>query len=842
MFRDEFSSLLEQITLTNEKLLIVGDFNLSIRDKPDDTAQQFLDSTEVFGLSQLVTSATHEGGSILDLVFTRPSDVLVRDTSVLGFFSDHRPVLVSLSCRSPRFPSATISFRRLRGIDSGAFVHDIERLNLITDPSDALDCLVAQYNDGLRSLIDKHAPVVTKNVVLRPSAPWITEATRLTKRAKRRAERTWLKRRLTVHLELYRDKRRQHNYLLASERTSYVSAKVADCRGDSRKLFSLVNSLMGTQTTRAAPNTVSDAAAAAAELANFFETKVSRIRFGLDTAADDAGLPPIQPHTPSAVADPSIRLADFRQLNTDDVRELISSSPNKSCCLDPIPTVLLKRFIDFLVSPITAILNLSLSSGTFPSALKHASISPLLKKPNLDPDDPNSYRPVSNLPFLSKLIERAIFIQLSDHLSRHDLLPDRQSAYRQNYSTETALLSLRDDLLRAADDGNGTAIVLLDLSAAFDTIDHDVLLDRLNGHCGLTGPALSWFTSYLRGRTQVVKIGSVSSHTINIRFGVPQGSVLGGTLFTIYICQLPSVTATDGVIIDGFSDDTQARIRLPLAKNPSPSSQPTTSISLLSKWCLNCERFYLENRVKLNIDKTVFFLAAPKNKLNLLPVTPLTVGSLEISPATKCRNLGVLFDAGLTMECQVKSAAKSAFYHLRIIARIRRFLDLSATKTLVHAFVMSRLDYCNSLYTGLPDTTIICLQRVQNAAARLILRRHKRDVATPLLKELQWLPVRLRINFKATTLAFRCRLSPPLAPVYLSSLLSAHTPARSLRSSGTTSLLVPRARLSTYGERSFSFLGPTLLNSLPPTITSSTTLSSFKSKLKIHLLRTAFSQ
>ena len=153
--------------------------------------------------------------------------------------------------------------------------------------------------------------------------------------------------------------------------------------------------------------------------------------------------------------------------------------------------MLLKRFIDFLVSPITAILNLSLSSVTFPSALKHASISPLLKKPNLDPDDPNSYRPVSNLPFLSKLIERAIFIQLSDHLSRHDLLPDRQSAYRQNYSTETALLSLRDDLLRAADDGNGTAIVLLDLSAAFDTIDHDVLLDRLNGHCGLTGPALS---------------------------------------------------------------------------------------------------------------------------------------------------------------------------------------------------------------------------------------------------------------------------------------------------------------------------------------------------------------
>jgi hypothetical protein len=191
-----------------------------------------------------------------------------------------------------------------------------------------------------------------------------------------------------------------------------------------------------------------------------------------------------------------------------------------------------------------------------------------------------------------------------------------------------------------AADGNGTTIVLLDLSAAFDTIDHEVLLDRLNGYCGLTGPALSWFTFYLRCQTQVVKIGSVSSQTIDIRFGVPQGSVLVGTLlFAIYICQLPSVTGTDGVIIDGFFLTTlKPELDYLLLKIPLlPPSPPP--LSLLSKWCLNCERFYLENRVKLNIDKTVYFLAAPKNKLHLLPDTPLTVGSLEISPVTKCRNL-----------------------------------------------------------------------------------------------------------------------------------------------------------------------------------------------------------
>ena len=360
VFRDEFESLLEKIALSNEKLLIVGDFNLGIRDKPDEAAKRLLNSTEAFGLSQLVTSATNDGGSILDLDFARSSDDLVRSTSVLGYFSDHRPVLVSLSCRAPRFPFMAIYFRHLRRINAESFARDFERLDFITGPSDALSCLVSQYNDGLLSLIDRHALVVTKNVVLRPAEPWKTDATRQTKREMRHAERIRMKRKLTVHLELYRDKRRQHNYRLASERTCYVSTKVADCCSDSRKLFSLVNSLMGTQTTRSVPKRDSDAAAAT-ELANFFDN-VSGIRSSLDSA-DDAGLPPIQPQIPFPIAESSLRLVDFRQLTTDDVRKLISSSPNKSCCLA------LKRFIDFFVFPKTAIINLSLSHLELSSVL-----------------------------------------------------------------------------------------------------------------------------------------------------------------------------------------------------------------------------------------------------------------------------------------------------------------------------------------------------------------------------------------------------------------------------------------------------------------------------------------
>ena len=180
---------------------------------------------------------------------------------------------------------------------------------------------------------------------------------------------------------------------------------------------------------------------------------------------------------------------------------------------------------------------------------------------------------------------------------------------------DTALLSLRNDMLLAADAGHGSAIVLVDLSAAFDTIKHDVLPNRLKDHCGLSGPVLSWFSSYLRGHTQAVAVGSALLQTTNIRFSVLLGSVLAGTLCTIYICQLPSATATQGVTIDGFSDDTQARIRLSL--QPNGLSNLTSPLSSLSSWCLHYERFFLSNRVKFNIAKIVFFFSAPKSKAAL---------------------------------------------------------------------------------------------------------------------------------------------------------------------------------------------------------------------------------
>ena len=212
----------------------------------------------------------------------------------------------------------------------------------------------------------------------------------------------------------------------------------------------------------------------------------------------------------------------------------------KSCALDPLPASCIEMCLDEIVLTVTEVVNDSLAKGVVPSAFKHAIVKPLLKKANLDPENLKNYRPVSNLPFFSKVLERVVLHQLLEHLAANGLLEPFQSAYRKGHSTETALLHVVNDLLQAADIGHVSILSLLDFSAAFDTIDHSIMCTKLEdfGCVGLVG---KWFESYLTGRTQCVVIDDKCSKTTKLDYGVPQGSVLGPVLFTIYTSTLGSI-------------------------------------------------------------------------------------------------------------------------------------------------------------------------------------------------------------------------------------------------------------------------------------------------------------
>lgn len=223
---------------------------------------------------------------------------------------------------------------------------------------------------------------------------------------------------------------------------------------------------------------------------------------------------------------------------------------------------------------------------------------------------------------------------------------------------------------------------------------------------------------------------------------------------------------------------------------------------------------------------------------NKLQISDLRIGNAEVAPSHVVRNLGVYCDSGLNMEKHVNMLCRSCYLQFKNISRIRRFLTLEATKTLVVSLVMSKIDYSNAILYGISKRLLDRLQRIQNTGARIVTRTRRTQHITPVLKELHWLPVGYRIQFKILVLTWRALHD--MAPPYIKDLLTLHIPARSLRSENKMMLKVPKSRTVTYGDRCFSKAAPVLWNSLPLTVRQADTLGSFKSRLKTYFFGLAF--
>ena len=245
-------------------------------------------------------------------------------------------------------------------------------------------------------------------------------------------------------------------------------------------------------------------------------------------------------------------------------------------------------------------------AGVFPNDLKRALVTPRLKKPRLDISVLGNYRPVSNIPFLSKVIERVVAQQLNIHLTRNGLRDDLQSAYKTGTSTETAILRIKTDIETVLDDGDAVLLVLLDLSAAFDTIDHNLLITRLREEAGLTETTLRWVQSYLSDRIQAVKINNSVSSDVPLSTGVPQGSVLGPLLFLVYLLPLRRVINQYAINRHGFADDTQLYSRLSV----KITTMRTHQVNIMEECIASVRTWMTVNKLKLNDGKTEIMVVA----------------------------------------------------------------------------------------------------------------------------------------------------------------------------------------------------------------------------------------
>ena len=630
-------------------LVIAGDLNFHVNDDNNTEATQFSEILSTYNLTQFVQDPTHESGYTLDLVITRALPNFVRNVTVGEKISDHFAVKCQLALKKPGIEKKEVTFRKVNQIDFDKFNSDLcEKFKGFDQLCDIND-LTASYNSTLREVLDEYAPEQTKVITVRNKHQGFSLDIRTEKKKRRQLERRWRRSKSAIDREEFIKQKEKVKQMLEDSDTEFYSNLVMENSGNSKILFNTLNKMLRKKNESQLPPHDS-ALQLADEFMEYFIAKIEKIQDFIDQtiAAND--------HECDYVEELKFKtpMSAFSMLSEANVSDLIIKSPATFCDLDPVPTWIFGRCQEIIVKIMTQIINKSLRSAVMPEDFKLALLIPLLKKVGLEVIKPN-FRPVSNLPYASKMIERAVANQMVEHMKQNDLFEPLQSAYKEGHSTETALLKVQNDLLVAMDNQRVSILVLLDLSAAFDTVNHRLLLKRLNDRCGVVGDALKWFESYLTDRSQTVKVKNVTSKKMTLSCGVPQGSVLGPLLFLVYTLPLGDIMRKKGLQFHIYADDTQ--IYMSFTPNIDGIS---FSISRIEECIKDIEAWMMINRLKLNGDKTEMLIIGTNKQCRKLSNISITVGGSVIEASEKARNLGAVFDTNLTLKSHVSVVCKAA--------------------------------------------------------------------------------------------------------------------------------------------------------------------------------------
>ena len=330
---------------------------------------------------------------------------------------------------------------------------------------------------------------------------------------------------------------------------------------------------------------------------------------------------------------------------------------------------------------------------------------------------------------------------------------------------------------------------------------------------------------------QSVRVDGGSSSSFSLRYGVPQGSVLGPVLFSLYITPVTDIIKSYELLYHCYADD----IQIYASHNPADALSTASVIQRFQSCIIDIRRWMSAHSLRLNHAKTELINFISPHQLTRYGRQTLSIDDVQIIPSSSVRCLGVQLDQHLTMEDHVSSILQKGYYHLRNISKARPFLTTDACKAAVQVTVVSRSDYCCSLLAGLTQSQLTRLQRLQNSAARMISATPRRQHITPILLELHWLPCQLRIQFRVLVLVFKCLNH--LAPAYLCDLLSIYRPGRSLRSASDTTRLAVDHPTRKVGRTSFRLSAPQIWNELPASIRESPSVDTFKRALKTHFFR-----
>ena len=832
IFLDEFTSLLEKLVTICKNILLAGDINIHC-ESDDDSSRKLHSSLSGFDLVQNVQDPTNKFGHTVDVVISSSTlpvtNLEVHDVSL----SDHYLVSYQFSCSAQLSEFKHITYRNLNGIDKNLFYNEITTALGEIQFDGTFSDTVLSYNNILTDLLNRHAPRKTRLIKTVDRAPWFNQEYAELRRDRRRAEKQYRRSKLEVDRQIFVNLRKKTTNAAFSMKKQFIKSNIRDNKNNSKELYKKVNKLTDKAHTTSLPSISDDNEVLAEMFSEYFKEKTVRIRSEIGQNFSSSSYISNFPTSILSNSNGSLTvtnnrlssqfLSDFAPTDIKEVKGILLKHGIKTSYEDPLPDTVVKENLDLLLPLWVKLINKSLSSGNF-DGFKQAIVTPLIKDNGLDHNDFKNYRPISNLPFLSKLIERIVLSRLNHHMRELGCEVSNQYGYKPAHNTESLLIKITNDLLIASDAKSATVLLLLDLSSAFDTVDKVKLINILSEEIKITGNALNWFKSYLFGRTQKVKIGDNFSDSVIIEFGVPQGSVLGPVLFNIYLRSLYGHIEHLGFSIKGFADDHQ------LYASFTPDFQLTVLSDHINK-VLSAVMQWMKNLfLKLNPEKTQIIVFGRPEVLDNIIINGIFVSNKCIRFVKDVKNLGFHLDDKLSYDKQINELVKSCFLSVRNISSIKQFLGYEEKRILISSFVLSKIDYCNAMYFGLNSHNMRKLQSVQNSAARLVFGSRTYSSLSPLFEKLHWLPIKNRIIFKISIYVHKCLYGN--APDDMMELIQPSDTF--IRTAKLKSVIKPETAI---GCKAFAVVAPKVWNSLSLQLRQETILVNFKKQLKTYLFK-----
>ena len=672
---------------------------------------------------QLITQATRvtkNSQTLIDHLWSSDVDY-IKDLEVKPGLSDHKLCKFKLEIEYTPESKETFKYglinKNLQKIANELGTCDWGSLLAV----DNVDEAWSNMKRAIMDAIDKYAPMKTARE-RKISQPWMNQELEDMVRSKQ-AQNIKRHTLVTADQAEWREIKKLVNRRTYHLKREYFSSRIDENKNNPNKLWKIMREIAPSNFGHKTQDLELDTAMLNAFNKHFVNTgnRVQK-QIALEKDKSKINLPDEEEHqTISMTQIDKLVLTDEEQ-----IKKIVKRiDRNKATGVDGIPIKLIKEAIDILAEPISSLVNKIIISRTIPAEFKTAVVTPTFKKG--DKNNVENYRPISVLPAISKIMEYVIKDQLYEYMDKNNIMTPTQHAFKIGHSTTTCLLKLTEDIRKEIDNGKATGVVAIDLSKAFDVIDHDILLTKLF-NIGIRGQFLDLIKDYLKGRTQYVKYKESFSNCEHLTHGVPQGSILGPILFMIYINDLNDAVRKCNIL--SYADDTTLYY----------SSKHACNIQVaINEDIRRIERWFLENKMKLNEDKTEFLIIQPQNMEAKYSNIHITMKRRNIKHADSIRILGITLTKNLKWEKHINEVIRNCKYQLRAYRRAIKFINIDERKILYNSCIASRLSYGDIIWKETSETLKQRLQVIQNDAARAILMKKSRESAKPLLQELNWI-------------------------------------------------------------------------------------------------------